>query len=649
MPISKQEAVIAAKLLVEDQSTAALNHIKKGFEDVDKAHKNTKNGMNFFKSTLGMFTAVNLMPAAHQVYNFGKSFIEAAAQVEQADRAITTLQMANQRTGWSDTIKQTKEIRRELDNVALASGVARIGLDKAFQSYLTMEGASEKNVSGSVKMMGEFANIATRTGMDINKVASEFAMMEEGIFRARGTMFQLLHTTGIFGDKVHGASTQWAKLTQESRHDQLVWAIERINRSLEETPKTAEQLFNTLQNITTIKMQHLGEGFLTGVTPALTHLVNTLLNARGELDRRAEDLGIKLGELFGKILIFVEEKVEYIQAHWDEIASSIRSAWSYAKEVVEFIIAHKEAIAATYVGTKIATSSIGAAAIVPAVTKGVSAVADAGVSSTANYLAMSAALALPTLAKAGLIGVGIAGISGIFYAANELYEGTKKMKKDDVDAIKDYFEKLKSTGDTLSKSQTEQIKQLRDNLMQRALDGDQNAKSALDIANSVQKQNKAAAETRKSLENQAEIYRNTKDFMSNYKDVVGNLSTGIADSLGSKEQTLDIASLIIDKPQLESAFAQLNTMTMTQLDQFLDILQLAGPAFSVLAFELQAKLQMMRNGTNPPPKSPLIGTAHFHMKQEFRDADPDRVAIAFKRDIERAVSNRLNSPNSMAY
>ena len=651
MALSKQEAIIAAKLLVEDQATAALNHIKKGFDDVDKAQQHTQKGMGMFKSVLSTFAAVNLMPAIHQVYNFGKTIIEAATQVQQADRAITALQMANQRTGWNETIGKTKELRKELDNIALASGEARVEIDHAFQSYLTMEGASEKNVAGSIKMMGEFANIATRTGLDINRVSTEFAMMEEGVFRARGAIFQLLHTTGIFGDKVHGAATQWSKLTQESRHDKLIWAIERINKSLEETPKTAGQLFGILSNLATIRMQHFGEGFFTGIKPAFQSLINTLLHARGELDDKAEILGQHIGELFGKVLYFVEDKVNYIQEHWNEIAKSIIGAWAYAKSVVEFIIDHKEALAATYVGAKLATSTLGQAAVVgtgTAIAKGAAFVADAGVTSTAAYLAMRFALALPAIATVGTIIAGITGIAGIFGAVQYLKDGLKERVDDDVKAIKQYFEKIRESGAAISESQRTTIANAYNNLKDRAESGNASAKAAMELAGNIKNQSDIAAENRKNLKEELDSYVAYNAFPT--RDVIADASKGITDSLGTPDSTLEIAKNFLNRPELEKSFVALNDMTIDQMVKFVAILKTGGDAFGTFADDMQKKIEALRKGMHPPSGGDIkIGTAHFNIKQDFRDADPDRIAIAFQRDIRRGIENRLQSSMSHPY
>ena len=39
----------------------------------------------------------------------------------------------------------------------------------------------------------------------------------------------------------------------------------------------------------------------------------------------------------------------------------------------------------------------------------------------------------------------------------------------------------------------------------------------------------------------------------------------------------------------------------------------------------------------------LIGAYGFKINQDFRDQDPDRVAIAFKEDLRRTVTNRLGA------
>jgi hypothetical protein len=43
------------------------------------------------------------------------------------------------------------------------------------------------------------------------------------------------------------------------------------------------------------------------------------------------------------------------------------------------------------------------------------------------------------------------------------------------------------------------------------------------------------------------------------------------------------------------------------------------------------------------------GGQTFQIKQDFRDQDPDRIAVIFQRDIARAAENRLQGGTGGAF
>ncbi len=64
--------------------------------------------------------------------------------------------------------------------------------------------------------------------------------------------------------------------------------------------------------------------------------------------------------------------------------------------------------------------------------------------------------------------------------------------------------------------------------------------------------------------------------------------------------------------------------------------------------ELAKKLReagnvVKKQGGVTPPAGINIGVANFHIKQDFRDQDPDRIALVFKKELSHAATSRTMS------
>jgi hypothetical protein len=51
----------------------------------------------------------------------------------------------------------------------------------------------------------------------------------------------------------------------------------------------------------------------------------------------------------------------------------------------------------------------------------------------------------------------------------------------------------------------------------------------------------------------------------------------------------------------------------------------------------------------PPAVMQFNGGQTFNIKQDFRDQDPDRIAVVFKRDMMRAAESRLQAHTALPH
>jgi len=91
--------------------------------------------------------------------------------------------------------------------------------------------------------------------------------------------------------------------------------------------------------------------------------------------------------------------------------------------------------------------------------------------------------------------------------------------------------------------------------------------------------------------------------------------------------------------QLQYALSVAGTKTKGGFAEIIKALEEAGGDLSGVATAFKKRFGKEGEGdTKPPPTMVHMGGGNtFNIKQDFRDQDPDRIAIIFQRDLIRAA------------
>lgn len=107
---------------------------------------------------------------------------------------------------------------------------------------------------------------------------------------------------------------------------------------------------------------------------------------------------------------------------------------------------------------------------------------------------------------------------------------------------------------------------------------------------------------------------------------------------GNKELALLAAKTIAGGDLVGQALLGANQQIEGGLDAMAEMLIAAGGEFEGFGKSLKSK------GAVPAaPKIVMTGGQTFNMKQDFRDKDPDKIAVQFRRDVGRVVERRASA------
>lgn len=663
---------IRAKLTLDDESADALRQVKKGHEDVGKAAEGTEKKVGFLQHTMANFAAIQLSGITTQLRGIFHGFVDAASEGQQADQAIAALISGVQQIPWDDAHEGAEQLGDDLDMVALKTHQLGQDVNAAFTTMVEIYGASEAGLTRARDDVETLAGLANVLGQSTESIAGQFAMMGEGVVKTKSQLFQLLQPTGIFGDKIKEASKNWASLTEEQRIERLSYGIGQLTSEMGKANPTFNDMLKTASNIWDITSEKLGEPLIHALVPEMQKFAKELEDGLPAIEEFGRAMAVDVKAWVGEAAASIQDGFEYIKDHGTEIRESIGEGVEMLRSAVGFILEHKEALAYAF-GAKAgiglikgaAESGFGGQAIGGAKALYGAGASGAGILGGAG--GMLGGVAALTAGAAALVSLGLAA-QQLVSLMGELPDVAQES-----DAIKDGMRRMALDADSWSGDNIAAFERMRENLIRAtiAMDGDVDA--ANKYANAMEQQisahvkNMAAMESFADMASQLEDEQKVVDLMmsgqlrdksdpggegamasllQHSEEASAAFAEAFSNAMATQDQgsQLYIGKLLGGSKALSSAFLASAQLTDEGWKALADSIAAGGEEFSGLAqlFRDRAGGDAAAMDKKFKPVMNFSGST-FKIQQDFRDQDPDRIALVFKEDLVKAASSRLQA------
>ena len=647
------DAEVKARLSLEDDASEELGDVEEKLGDVEQAEKSAEGGFKDWAATashVAQTLGVNLRDVVGKVREVGASFVEAGAKAESGDQAVAALIATAQGKKFDDALDQAERLGDALDDIAISAGVSGDAIGDAYQSILEKTGATEQGIKQATDQLGKMAQIAGKLDKDTGAIANEFAFMQEGQLKVKGQLFQLLQSTGIFGDKTKGVADAWTKLTEEKRAELLSYGLDKLAGTMQAMPPTFKQVEAGLENMWRISKERVGQPLIEQLAPALDEVTQQLVELGPDIDDFAKAMAKDVGAAVREGGRMLRDAVGWLREHKDEIAQGFREGAEKVKQVVEFILAHKEEIALAF----------GAKTAMPILTPAAGVVADVA---KAGYWGAGGGLA--GMGTAGIVGatVSLAAFTAAIVAVGLAADQSAKLAHELADAEDTRLGGMKRLSDLADKGDVEQVTNVVNTMRQidegmgrltpqmkefydRAIRMAEATKRMNDAEeDALRKQiemgrrgaadadamagGKYSADTQNQLDQQA---RNQVAILTNaYNQAV---------SSGNQQMAALAAQALAGSTVVGKAFLESNEAIKGGFEGMAEVLMASGSDFKDFVEKLKGK------GAVAAPKAPSItmnGGQTFNIKQDFRDQNPDRIAVFLRRDVGKMAARKLQS------
>jgi len=659
------EVQVAAVLKLEDRASSALSSIKSGFDRVSGAAGSAVGKLaDFAKQTAAVAIGVNIGSMVSGLGGMWTEMIGAAKahNTEVRHMASTLMMVSDPSRSWGSLQKQAAGYVHQMQLVGIETGTSHHSMVEAFED---ISARSSKSTDHIAKMVEQAAMAGRIVPGGLEAITQGFQMVEMGVVRARNPIVMLIKQAGLMGGTakeiakdmtmmasedalakapkhIKAIAAEWGKTGQAPVMAIAEKAIEIMAVKAKTIPMSMGQLITSIKEQKALLLETVGvpvlKGILDAIRPSLEQLRKYFTEHKDAVEQWAKSLGDKVGAWSKEAAAKMQEAFNYLQTHSNEIWNALEKGASALMAVLKFMVDHKEIILAL-AAVKVASGMPGAGLATGLGGTGVRAVASSGAAFGAQHMGALGATGAAAGGAALALGATAAAIGAVAWAGYEAY--------------KLYDETL----GVIDRTTASHIKELEaDN-------------AALDKNIAAMSQHAAFIETQAS-------YAVTES-MSTGRGAGGNIPVpeiGFGDVLANsldREKMLvqsDTQAAMADMASQYSAMfnaaaasgnaglmqVALSTLTNSNalqyslfmsgesitggFDALIAALKAAGPEFEQAANNLAKLVGKGKGGVPPPHRGPLIGGGNtFNIKQDFRDQDPDRIAIVFQRDLLKAA------------
>lgn len=648
---------VKAKLKVEDEGSSTLDRIKKAFLGAgDAADDAGDKASSFAEQIAAVAIGEKISELSTKVWELGKSFGEAAIEGQKGDKALAGFIATAQGSEWASALDAAQELGDVLDEIGLAANQNKDDVGAAFETMVAIAGATEEGIQKATDETERLAIIANVLGKNTSDLAQEFTFMGEGVVKTKGQLFQLLQGTGIFGKNTKEAAGYWAKLTEESRMQQLAYGLEQVSAQLGKSEPMIGDYLTTIDNLFGMAKEKLGEPIIESLKPALTDLIAKLKSAMPQIEKFGVMIGKEMGKWVEEAVRQFEQGFKYIETHSEEIKNAIAEGYKTAKEVVMFILEHKEEIAIAF-GAKTALPALQAGASAAGSLIDVSAKGIGPLAGTGGGLAAGAATMVAFAAAVGAFALAVDQWQDLMAQS----KGGISDEAQNFSAYKEHFEKLSATPNmgAMGKDELSNFARQREAFVKLAEELGENQRAAGELADRAFAAHRAVRDMVGPVEQAQKMFENfakarsegiipDEQSIATADALIGQVGASFTKALSTQNAGAAqyIANLLGKSEALQGAFLASADLTSEGFEALASMVESQSKEFAEL-LRGRASEGKTKAATPAAPKIVMTGGQTFNVKQDFRDQDPDRVAIMFEKGIGQSIERKLSAGTSI--
>lgn len=616
-----EAAEVKVKLVVASNSKKIAEEMQDDLKKVadagDKAGKSISAKMGGGLLAGAVFMGNVYMELAKRALHFGKeamtapieAFMESQKQVKALAGTFLTLDQSGKNT-FDDLKELASSTKDELETFGIQVGIADDELMQMFTDVIERGGKSVDQAMELTKQMGLAGRAIPGGG---RALAAGFEQMQIGIIRAKNPLVGLISATGTLKGSAKAVAAEMQKMPLDKQAELAEKAIAKMSAKMKNVPMTFSEATTSMKVLGENLLETMGEPMTKGLTKAVLHLRGMFITEGGQLTKLTESLmegaeyfGNMLGKAFEMGSAFIDGFMDGVAIFGTEFKLIWREVFGESDATFKNMVEYAK-LAGTVLGGFLKFFASGVGTLIVAAQKVV------------KYIVEAVGLIVELAGK-------LDSFFGVKGGAAQQQLGLAIQQKAFQAEQEDRLARMRKVGGGGREAREEYV-------ATAGMTGQADYMKKINEAEAVRKETETAvadARSNATVEHAAQYW---KDFQ---------IATKNQDEAAQK----NIAGFLGNSTTMANAIAKLGPDIIGEgKDSFIKALKAMGGKEAAEALEKATK-----------PSLGIVGkgvTQHFsgaiNIKQDFKDADPDRILVAFKNKLANAGSSRLQARTATPY
>ncbi len=634
---------VAADLVVNDKAGESIGRIQKSFNALDKKVNKVGSSLKKFATeTASTALGVHLAGFGGTLTGIYHEALEAGMELGEQQKAVASALMMTDKggRGYKEIREQANGLQEELQNLAIDAGASS---DALIESFNDIASRTNKSTDEVHEFMGTMVQAALIAPGGLASITQGFEQIEMGVARARNPIVQMIASTGLLNGNARQVALQMQKMAPDKMMKIAEQAITRMAKKMKDVPLTFGESMQSLKEMRGQLYEIVGMPIFKGLTPMVQELRKQMTAHRHELEAFAEKVGAKATDAFKYAGEKVKDAFVLINDNWAGIARSMGTIADTFMSTGKFLMDHKDVIGRmAMMGTG---GFVGATSNAPGHTSAM------GIGGDVLGGAMAGGK------MGGPTGAVIGAAVGAFGA---LIEETTALHETIGISLGVYKQTLQ--GLTLENEAREKnLKTMRkeaDEFAKRFATQEKYREASIALLSSMGKMGQPGPTQVSGLKDvgfagmtETMINRAAVELDQGTQDLSIRMANDFKAMMDAAQQSGDegaiqnVQNLLMNNAKLQYALAASGVDVGKGFDDLVDAM-IAGGKMTAAAGEQAKKLVKggkSLEGMGKPNINVNASGSTINVKQEFRDADPDRIMMVFKAAVTKAALSRMNA------
>lgn len=354
-----EAAEVSLKLVVDSNARQETDKIRAGFAGLSRESKSQASRLDTSLSSnakaMGkMFLDAEAMVADAVVGGVGAivglaaQSYEAFTESEKQVRGLaSTLAMIDENGHSFEQLHgYANDVKDGLEEIAMEAGVTDDAMVQMFDNIIERGGKSVEEAEKLAEAMA-YAGRAAPGGPEA--LAQGFEAIEMGMVRAKNPLVQMISATGVLKGSAKSVAKEMQKMGIDEQMKLAETAIEKMSGKMKQAPMTIAQMKTAMGVGIGNLFEEAGGPIVHALEPAARQIQALFMGNHGGLVAAAREFGELMADGVSIVEPLIDETTRAVSANWVEIKGGFKEIYDPMKDLFTYFYKNRGAIAKTFV------------------------------------------------------------------------------------------------------------------------------------------------------------------------------------------------------------------------------------------------------------------------------------------------------------